>query len=313
MRYWVANTDDSWVSYLASIAPDEVDFWQPNNVRPITLPEGAPWLFKLHVRHGGFIVGGARFAHYSNLTPQLAWDAFGKSNGAATYDEFLRLVRRHSERPVDPLSTQIGASILVEPFFLPREMWIEPPADWSSNLTRGKTYDTEVGEGQRVWQRVMDALAVVRPAQPIADLAHATSDGPTAAYGSPLLVRPRLGQGAFRVMVTDAYDRRCVVTGERTLPVLEAAHIKPYNLVGRHEISNGLLLRSDLHTLFDLGYMTVTPDDLRVRVSRRIHEEFENGREYYELDGCPIRLPQAAFDQPSREMLSWHGEARFRP
>jgi putative restriction endonuclease len=82
-------------------------------------------------------------------------------------------------------------------------------------------------------------------------------------------------------MVTDAYDRKCVVTGERTLPVLEAAHIKPYNLVGRHEISNGLLLRSDLHTLFDLGYMTVTPDDLRVRVSRRIHEEFENGREYY--------------------------------
>jgi putative restriction endonuclease len=61
------------------------------------------------------------------------------------------------------------------------------------------------------------------------------------------------------------------------------------------------LLRSDLHTLFDLGYMTVTPDDLRVRVSRRIH-----------LDGCPIRLPQAVFEQPSREMLSWHGEAVFR-
>jgi len=159
---------------------------------------------------------------------------------------------------------------------------------------------------------VAKTCEIRRPAQPIADLAHATSDGPTASYGSPLLVRPRLGQGAFRVMVTDAYDRRCVVTGERTLPVLQAAHIKPYNLVGRHEISNGLLLRSDLHTLFDLGYLTVTPDDLRVRVSRRIHEEFENGREYYELDGCPIRLPQAAFEQPSREMLSWHGESVFR-
>jgi len=74
VRYWVANTDSSWVSYLTSVAPiDEVNFWQPNNVRPITLPEGAPWLFKLHVRSGGVIVGGARFAHYSNLTPQLAW------------------------------------------------------------------------------------------------------------------------------------------------------------------------------------------------------------------------------------------------
>ena len=75
MRYWVANTDSSWVSYLASVAPiDEVNFWQPNNVRPITLPEGAPWLFKLHVRNGGVIVGGARFAHYSTLTLKLAWD-----------------------------------------------------------------------------------------------------------------------------------------------------------------------------------------------------------------------------------------------
>ena len=111
MRYWVANADSSWVSYLASIAPiDEVNFWQPNNVRPITLPEGAPRLFKLHVRNGGFIVGGARFAHYSTLPPKLVWDAFDRSNGAASYDAFLRLVRGHSERPVDPLSTHIGAS-----------------------------------------------------------------------------------------------------------------------------------------------------------------------------------------------------------
>ena len=56
----------------------------------------------------------------------------------------------------------------------------------------------------------------------------------------------------------------------------------------------------------------MTPDDLRVHVSRRIHEEFDNGREYHELDGCPIRLPRAAFEQPWREMLSWHGEAAFR-
>jgi putative restriction endonuclease len=135
VRYWVANTDSSWVGYLTSIAPiDEVNFWQPNNVRPITLTEGAPCIFKLHVRNGGFIVGGARFAHYSTLTPKLAWDAFEKSNGAASYDEFLRLVRGYSERSLDPLSTQIGASILVEPFFLPKEMWIAPPVDWSSNL-----------------------------------------------------------------------------------------------------------------------------------------------------------------------------------
>lgn len=67
---------------------------------------------------------------------------------------------------------------------------------------------------------------------------------------TPQIVRPRLGQGAFRIVVTDTYERRCAVTGERTLPVLEAAHIKSYADGGAHDITNGLLLRSDLHTLF---------------------------------------------------------------
>ena len=52
--------------------------------------------------------------------------------------------------------------------------------------------------------------------------------------------------------MTDAYERRCAVTGEKTLPVLEAAHIRPYALLGPHRVNNGLLLRSDLHKLFDL-------------------------------------------------------------
>ena len=82
MRYWVANTDLDWFNYLASVAPDDVNFWQPNAVRPITLDRGAPWLFKLHNRQGGWIVGGGFFAHYTTMTPRFAWDAFGNANAA---------------------------------------------------------------------------------------------------------------------------------------------------------------------------------------------------------------------------------------
>jgi putative restriction endonuclease len=92
-------------------------------------------------------------------------------------------------------------------------------------------------------------------------------------------VQPRLGQGAFRLLVTDAYQRRCAVTGERTLPVLDAAHTRPYAELGPHRLENGILLRKDLHALFDAGRVTVTPS-LELRVSRRIREEFENGRDY---------------------------------
>ena len=73
-------------------------------------------------------------------------------------------------------------------------------------------------------------------------------------FGQPQLVKPRLGQGAFRILVTDIYGRRCAVTQERTLPALEAAHIRPYSDGGEHEAPNGLLLRRDIHSLFDTGY-----------------------------------------------------------
>lgn len=111
-------------------------------------------------------------------------------------------------------------------------------------------------------------------------------------------------------MVTDAYRRRCAITGERVLPVLEAAHIVPYAEGGRHEISNGLLPRSDLHTLFDRGYLTVTAE-LRVEISRRLKEDWENGRDYYALDGAPVSPPERQADHPDPNALSWHRRERF--
>lgn len=118
----------------------------------------------------------------------------------------------------------------------------------------------------------------------------------------------RLGQGAFRILVTDAYNRRCAMTGEKTLPVLEAAHIKPVSLAGQHEVKNGLLLRSDLHILFDKGYLTVDRSHT-INVSRRIKEEYENGRDYYALHGRKLSvLPEHREEYPSEEFLNWHNE-----
>jgi HNH endonuclease len=75
------------------------------------------------------------------------------------------------------------------------------------------------------------------------------------------------------------------------LPALEAAHIRPYSDGGAHEARNGLLLRRDIHSLFDLGYVTVTPE-LRFEVSRRIREEYDNGRQYHAMHGKQIEPPK---------------------
>ena len=130
-------------------------------------------------------------------------------------------------------------------------------------------------------------------------------------YGEPTVARHRLGQGTFRVAVTDAYDRSCAVTTEHALPVLEAAHIKPYSIGGEHIVSNGLLLRRDIHALFDLGYATVTPD-FHFQASRRLKEEFDNGKTYYRMQGIRIHLPRLKRDYPDRELLAWHNDKIFR-
>ena len=112
-------------------------------------------------------------------------------------------------------------------------------------------------------------------------------------------------------MVTNICRRRCAVTGERTLPALEAAHIRPYGDGGEHEARNGLLLRRDIHSLFDAGYVTVTPDR-HFEVSRRIKDEFDNGRHYYALHGQPISVPDAVIQGPDPVALARHNENCFR-
>ena len=162
-------------------------------------------------------------------------------------------------------------------------------------------------------------LPAVQQLIQLAEAAHSQVEEPSLVedfsdknrFGAEYLTRGRLGQGAFRVLVTDAYERRCAITGERTLPVLEAAHIKPYSETGPHVISNGLLLRSDLHILFDDGYVTVT-EDMKVEVSKRIKEEFENGREYYQYRGKRLfKVPDALHEHPSSKFLRWHNEHTF--
>ena len=161
------------------------------------------------------------------------------------------------------------------------------------------------GEGARIWSRLR-ALDF-RAAQPAQS---ALSEAP-GGYSTPSLVAARRGQGAFRLMVMDAYARRCAVTGERTLPVLEAAHIRPFAQCATHEISNGILMRSDVHRLYDLGLVTVTRD-LTFCVSKAIDREYSNGKIYYALDGSVISIPDDLNRRPEPEALDWHAREIFR-
>lgn len=194
----------------------------------------------------------------------------------------------------------IGCNVLNVPFFFEEKDWVPIPKSWAPHTQQGRTFDTAQNDGLMLWNRVEQHLKAM-----VDDSLIAAESG---RYGAEYLTRARLGQGAFRVLVTEAYQRRCAITGERTLPVLEAAHIKPYAISGPHLVSNGILLREDLHTLFDDGYMTIT-DKLRVEGSKRIKEEFQNGREYYVHHGkALVALPGQQEECPAAEFLRWHNE-----
>lgn len=304
MKLWVGVTDGDWFRHLEKLEPDEVNFWQPGGGRTFrVLQPGEPFLFKLH-SPDNFIVGGGFFIRSSALPASLAWDAFEQKNGVVSLSELRSRIRKYrpGDSTVDPI---IGCNILIEPFFLPRKSWIPIPPSFALNIVSGKSYDSDTQEGAALWDAVRSSMhQKIRVAELTAP------EGPR--FGDEYLTRGRLGQGAFRVLVTDAYQRRCAVTGEKTLPVLEAAHIKPYSDLGPHRVSNGILLRSDLHKLFDLGYVTITPE-LRLEVSPRLREEWQNGREYYAHHGKELAFrPIGGPNQPSVEYLTWHNEHRFR-
>ena len=309
MKSYVGITDYEWFQLLASRPDlDEVNFWQPGGKASFQrLAPGELFLFKLHSPRN-FIVGGGFFAHFTKLPVSIAWDAFGEANGARSLVEMRARIERYRKAPARPQDDYtIGCILLEQPFFLPETDWIPAPADWHPNIVQGKTYDASTEAGRRLWSQVEEALR----AQSVDEMWPAVGREPQGPrYGKAVPVRPRLGQGSFRILVTDAYERRCAITGERVLPVLQAAHIRPYASGGEHRVDNGLLLRSDLHTLFDRGYLTVTPQ-LDLEVSRRIREDFENGRHYNALHGERVREPTDRSQRPSAEFLRWHNEEAY--
>ena len=299
MRLYVAVTDNDWFDSLKRLKPEEVNFWTPSGRSFAALQIGEPLLFKLHSPRN-YIAGGGFFAHFSRLPLELAWQTFGQKNGAASLDEMRVRVNKYRRRKQERGSGYyIGCILLSSPFFFEPGEWIDVPASFSRNIVSGKGYDMTSGDGQAIWQQVEQRLQARR--ENVAE---------QVAWRSTE-VRQRLGQGTFRIVIADTYQRSCAVTGGKALPALEAAHIMPVSANGPHSVDNGVLLRSDIHRLFDAGYVTIDTD-YRFRASNSLKEDFHNGEEYLALDRRMIRLPDDRDSWPSREYLEWHGDVMFR-
>jgi len=307
LRLYIGVTDDQWFRFLRNQPGiDEVNFWQPGGSAAFrALEPGELFLFKLHSPQN-FIVGGGIFLEHVRFPYRFVWEAFKEKNGASTLDEMKRRIEKLRRAPVGP-NDQIGCILLGQPFFFDEFQWIPAPADFALNIVQGKTYGLESATGRELWEKVSQRLRATKVWE-LGEGAREEVERPV--YGDPVLVRPRLGQGSFRILTADNYERRCAVTGEKALPVLDAAHIQPVARGGQHRLANGLLLRTDVHRLFDDGYVTVTPDG-RFQVSSRLKSDFDNGEPYMPHHGQKIWMPGDPVSQPDRRLLEWHADVVF--
>lgn len=309
MRGTVAVTDYGWYTHLRSHPElEEVNFWKPSANRRFSAPEFSPFFFKLKSPYNA-ICGFGYFARYSSLPAWLAWETFGDGNGV---ESLLALRQRIADIRArihfdGAPNAEIGCVLIAQPTFFIEADWVPQPSDWHARTVQDKGYDLTSGEGARIWNECKERAQSLRPPS----MAPSLLLGPTAPrFGAPTTFEPRLGQGIFRVAVTEAYDRTCAVTREHSLPALEAAHIRAYAEEGPHEVRNGLLLRADFHRLFDQGYVAVT-EGHKLVVSSRLREEFDNGHSYYPFNGTELKLPTDASLRPDPEFLAWHRESVY--
>jgi len=313
MESFVGITDFEWYSHLRQKGFEEVNFWLPSGNNLLNPPPGAPFFFKLRASHGSQVVGFGHFAWRSRLPAWMAWDTFGEANGAATREDMLRRIGRLRKDPVIDYGGkyEIGCLLISQPTFFDRPDWVAPPRDWPANVQRGKSYSLGEGEGLRLYAECRERASRLAGGLQ----APAYSPPVSARYGAPRLVQPRLGQAGFKLAVADAYQRRCAVSTEHSLPALDAAHIRGFAEGGPNEIRNGILLRADIHRLFDRGFVTVTPE-YQFKVSRRLRDDYSNGRVYYELQESlersgRIHLPADKDHYPDPDALAWHVREKF--
>lgn len=304
MRAFVGVTDRRWYEFLrARPHLTEVNFWRPSGKGFEALQTGGPFLFKTHAPHDS-LVGGGFLSRAVKLSLSEAWDIFGQANGAESLEEMRAAIGKYRSLPLksaeDP---EITCVLLRDVFFVPPDAGLPRPPDFARNIVFGKAYDLSTPSGSVIEAALRDLLG--------------RSLGPQAIggemFGERRLAANRLGQQAFKALVLASYQRRCAITGERIKPVLQAAHIRPVTQGGVHRLDNGLLLRSDVHILFDNGYLGLDPRRRTLQVSPRLRSEFGNGEDFYALHDRPLQIePSRPADRANKEFLEWHMDMLFK-
>ncbi len=300
----LSPTDRGWFLYLQQ-RPDlsVVNFWTPTDWNVQNLSNGDYWYFVLKGAEPRKIGGGGRFLEYKLMRASRAWELYGTGNGSASYQEMVERLNKHinkrsqtSRASNDP---EIGCVLLDNCAFLP-EYEQKTAQDFGLSFPRQivkfKSFDNPpliLAEQEKIPGVFTDSVDNLEEFNP--------SNEEDARKKTLASIVRRQGQPRFRQALLAAYENKCAITGCDVTDALEAAHITPY--IGEHTntVQNGLLLRADIHTLFDLGKIAISPTDFRVILQQELRYSH-----YAALEGKMIAVPKDKTLWPSSKALDIH-------
>ena len=283
---------------------DEVNLWFSNN-RGSELTEGNLFLFRLKPDESSneeYIVGGGFFDNAEkDMTYSDAWKYYREANGVTSEKGFLEIVKNEDTNKL------IVSYIIRSPFFLDEDEWIDyyevtskeiPEKSPREPLDHFKFDEPEVKE---IWKIITKKFANIDTHKEI----YRNIENHVDLEKAYQKIRP--GQWTFRKKVLELFNDTCAVTGTNATEIIEAAHIIPYSKVLKHEISNGIALRADLHRLLDSGYATIRKNGKKLQfvISDKFWKDHNgNSNVYKDWHKKDIKIPSGW--NLDEESLEWH-------
>lgn len=298
---YIGNTDHDWFEFCAANSPlSEVNFWQPSRQHFKALDEGGIFFFRRKAPINK-ISGFAVLASSGVASIRTCWEELGISNDTRTDQDFLERVRKYNPSRFVDVQTLIGFKILVNPVFLKESEWFDVPSDWSQNIVSGKSYDSMSREGERLLSLYRKHQDGGQRSEGIENFGF--SDQPAAGYSVGQPQKVRMGQSRFKFALLSAYDGKCAVTGCAVQSLLEAAHILPFAETMDNDVTNGILLRCDIHTLFDRGLLHID-ENYTVLLNDNFRQANSDEKAYLQFHGRKMKLPMVRRHRPSVDKLA---------
>lgn len=296
----ISPTDYDWFDFLRDADLNSgINFWTPTpwNIKKMKKGDRLYFMLKAPRRKIG---GYGEFSAYKNLSAAQAWDEFGYRNGRPSQDVFFNSIKKYVTKNTIQSGTifdttapahEIGCVILDNCEFWPDEHFQVISDTKSSDdkdaivcfepqIVRIKYYN-DVVDPFRETSKVNQGFRMISGQRERKQVFAALRDG----------------QSRFKVKILKIYSNQCCVTGEKIPELMEAAHIQPYVNDCSNHAQNGLLLRVDIHRLYDNNLIFIDRD-YRIHVSG-----FVKNPNYRQYDGRRITLPNVTNGYPSVDAL----------